>query len=231
MKGKDLLLLTVKISLVIQLLTGVVSSGGIFIKLNDDDKVLHDVLIIESIVQLVEGLFYIYIAYAMKDIKEGDIASRRYFDWVITTPIMLVSTIMYMEYTSSKNIGESITTSKILKDNQSDLIKICFYNLGMLLFGYLGEINIIPKEIGVPIGFGFFGLSFYEIWDNFAYKTDKTRKLYYFLISIWGLYGVAAIMPIIPKNIMYNNLDIISKNFYGLFILYEVIKLKKQINK
>ena len=82
MNGKDLLLLTVKISLVIQLLTGIVSSGGIFIKLNDEDKVLHDVLIIESIVQLVEGLFYIYIAYAMKDIKEGDIASRRYFDWV-----------------------------------------------------------------------------------------------------------------------------------------------------
>jgi len=227
MSGKDLLLLTVKISLVIQLLTGVVSSGGIFIKLNDEDKVLHDVLIIESIVQLVEGLFYIYIAYAMKDIKEGDIASRRYFDWVITTPIMLLSTIMYMEYESSKIINEPITTSKIIKDNKRDLIKIGLYNLGMLFFGYLGEINMLPKEIGVPIGFGFFGLSFYEIWDKFAYKTDKTRKLYYFLISIWGLYGVAAIMPTIPKNIMYNSLDIVAKNFYGLFIFYEVIKLKK----
>ena len=43
--GKDLLLLTVKISLLIQILTGLVSAGGIFIKLDKKDLVLKDVLI------------------------------------------------------------------------------------------------------------------------------------------------------------------------------------------
>lgn len=227
MKSKDLLLLTVQISLIVQLLTGLVSAGGIFIKLDDKDLILHDVLLIETIVQLIEGLFYVYIAYAIKNIKEESITSRRYFDWVITTPIMLLSTIMFMEYESSKKINETITTKKVLNDNKKELIKIGLYNFGMLAFGYLGETNIISKQIGIPIGFVFFGLSFYEIWNKFAYKTEKTRNLYYFLIGVWSLYGVAAMLPVLPKNIMYNILDIIAKNFYGLYIFYEIIKLKK----
>lgn len=227
MNSKDLLLLTVQISLIVQLLTGLVSAGGIFVKLEDKDLILHDVLLIETIVQLIEGLFYVYIAYAIKSIKSDSITSRRYFDWVITTPIMLLSTIMFMEYESSKNVNETITTKKVLTDNKKELIKIGLYNFGMLAFGYLGETNIISKQIGIPIGFVFFGLSFYEIWDKFAYKTEKTRNLYYFLIGVWSLYGVAAMLPVLPKNIMYNILDIIAKNFYGLYIFYEIIKLKK----
>ena len=227
MNSKDLLLLTVQISLIVQLLTGLVSAGGIFVKLEDKDLILHDVLLIETIVQLIEGLFYVYIAYAIKSIKSDSITSRRYFDWVITTPIMLLSTIMFMEYESSKKVNETITTKKVLTDNKKELIKIGLYNFGMLAFGYLGETNIISKQIGIPIGFVFFGLSFYEIWDKFAYKTEKTRNLYYFLIGVWSLYGVAAMLPVLSKNIMYNILDIIAKNFYGLYIFYEIIKLKK----
>lgn len=225
--SKELLLLTVKISLAIQLITGLVTAGGIFIKLEDKDMILHDVLVIETIVQLIEGLFYIYIAYAIKHIKEESITSRRYFDWVITTPIMLLSTIMFMEYESSKDIGETITTRKVITDNKNELIKIGLYNFGMLAFGYLGESNIIPKEVGIPVGFAFFGLSFYEIWNNFAFKTERTRNLFYFLTAVWSLYGVAAVLPMLPKNIMYNSLDIVAKNFYGLYIFYEIIKLKK----
>ena len=45
-----------------------------------------------------------------------------------------------------------------------------------------------------------------------------------FLISIWSLYGVAAVLPTIPKNLSYNVLDIISKNFYGLFIYYKILE-------
>ena len=37
-------------------------------------------------------------------------------------------------------------------------------------------------------------------------------------------------LPILPKNIMYNVLDIIAKNFYGLYIFYEIIKLKRGKN-
>ena len=223
--GKELILLTIKISLVIQLLTGLITTGGIFIKLKKEDLILRDVLLIETIVQLVEGLFYIYIAYAMTNIKTEVITSRRYFDWVITTPIMLLSTIIFMEYEIKKEKNEIISTRKILKKNKNELIKIGVYNFLMLLFGYLGEINILNKIGSVGIGFIFFGLTFNEIWKNYAFKTNKTRNLYYFLITVWGLYGIAALLETIPKNILYNILDIIAKNFYGLYIFYEIVSI------
>ena len=53
------------------------------------------------------------------------------------------------------------------------------------------------------------------------------------LLLIWALYGVAAYFDHIPKNISYNILDVISKNFYGLYIFFKIrdlaiIKNKKE---
>lgn len=226
MNGKDLLLLTVQISLIIQLLSGLISLGGVFINLKPEDKILHDILVIETIVQFVEASWYIYIAYVMKGINENKIAGSRYMDWVITTPIMLLSTILFMEYDTARQENKKVTTDSVINNNKRELIKIGLYNFGMLLFGYLGETNVLNKYASVGIGFIFFGLGFYEIWNKFGYKTDKTRGLYTFLIIVWSLYGVAAVLPVIPKNIMYNCLDIVSKNFYGLYIFYEILMVK-----
>lgn len=226
MKDKDLLLLTVKISLIIQLITGFISVKGVFIKLEPQDKILRDILLLETTVQLIEGLWYIYIAYAIRKINNNKMASIRYVDWVITTPLMLLSTIFFMEYDADIIENKTTNVYSIIIENKRELIKIGIYNFGMLLFGYLGETNVLNKYTSIVIGFIFFGLSFYEIWDKFGYKTNKTIKLYLFLFIVWSLYGVAAVLPVIPKNIMYNCLDIISKNFYGLYIYYEIIKIK-----
>ena len=48
------------------------------------------------------------------------------------------------------------------------------------------------------------------------------------MLVIWGFYGVAATFGTVNKNISYNTLDIIAKNFYGLFIYYVIVKLGKK---
>ena len=50
-------------------------------------------------------------------------------------------------------------------------------------------------------------------------------KLFAFLVIVWSLYGVSAMMPLVQKNTAYNILDIIAKNFYGLFIYYYITKI------
>ena len=100
----------------------------------------------------------------------------------------------------------------------------------MLLFGLLGELNIINNKFAVAIGFGFFILAFKLIYDEYASKTPGGLKLFSFLVSVWSLYGVAALMPIVPKNTMYNMLDIVSKNFYGLFIYYYIRQVGTRSN-
>ena len=95
----------------------------------------------------------------------------------------------------------------------------------MLLFGFLGESGKISKKLSVSIGFVFFYLSFRIIY-SYGKNTETGKQLFYFLTVVWSLYGVAALCNETLKNICYNILDIVSKNFYGLYIYYII----KQVN-
>ena len=233
MKDKELLLLTVRISLVIQIISGIISSFGIFIKLDPKDYILRDILIIETLVQIVEAIFYVYIYLSLDSLDNNVITSRRYFDWVITTPIMLISTILFMRYNIRKEYNKkrnkktdkpkpNLTTIHIIKKNKLTITKILLGNFLMLVFGYLGEINILSKMVSIPIGFIFFFYMFFIIWCEFAKYTEINQILYWVLFIVWGLYGISACLPVLHKNICYNILDIISKNFYGLYIFYYI---------
>tara|TARA_A100001011_G_scaffold362700_1_gene411985 strand:- start:30 stop:725 length:696 start_codon:yes stop_codon:yes gene_type:complete len=226
---KNLVKKTIWFSLLMQLITGIIPLHAFFIRIPEDDKILTDILGLETIVQFVEMIFYIWLAYSVLNINK--MASRRYIDWVITTPMMLLSTIMFMKYKETKQDNDldknTLKTKDFLNDNKKNIFSIFGYNLLMLLFGYLGETNIISKYFSIPIGFIFFIKSFEIIYKNYANKTLQGEKLFLFLTIIWGLYGIAAMFPANMKNVSYNILDIISKNFYGLYIYYEIIKLKK----
>lgn len=228
LNDKHLLEKSASYSLYIQLITGIIGIFGLFIKLAPKDKILNNILLIENIVQFIEFIFYFYLVKFIKTLNTNVIASQRYFDWVLTTPIMLYSTILFMEYNNPKNKDKIITMESVNKEYPIEIVAILLLNMGMLIFGYLGEINVLNKIISIPIGFIFFGLSFYKIWDIFGKTSDISKNLFYFILIVWALYGVAAMYSVIPKNIMYNILDIISKNFYGLFLLYIIlIKIKK----
>ncbi len=83
--------------LCIQLLTGIISIYGIFIPLRFKDLILRDILILETIVQCIEFIFYIWLVISLHKIKY-DVTYVRYFDWFWTTPVMLLSTVYYFEY-------------------------------------------------------------------------------------------------------------------------------------
>ena len=95
----------------------------------------------------------------------------------------------------------------------------------MLLCGLLAETGKIDKKYGILLGFVFFIASFGVIYENYAKHTEGGIKLFSFLFIVWSLYGVSAMMPIVPKNTCYNILDIIAKNFYGLFIYYYITQI------
>ena len=60
---KNYIINSAYISLYVQLITGILGFIAIFIPLKQDDKILHDVLILETIVQFVEFVFYIILIY------------------------------------------------------------------------------------------------------------------------------------------------------------------------
>jgi len=233
LNSKSSIATTVYLSLIVQIIIGVIQLHGLTFELESKEIILHDVLALETVVQMIEAIFYTYIAYALLNVDINLVTPIRYFDWMLTTPTMLVSTIMFMEYTKQvekkKDASDAQTGIQFVKNNKENVIKIFAYNWLMLLFGYLGEVNIINKYVGNVIGFIFFGLVFYTIYSNYAYTDDTTNTnkiLFNVMVSIWSLYGVAALFPTISKNVSYNILDIFSKNFYGLFVYYTILKIK-----
>lgn len=208
---------TIYFSLFVQIVTTLLSLDGLTYDLNDKDKILKDILILETIVQVVEAIFYIWVIAALKDLKL--MTPRRYIDWFITTPTMLLSTIIFMEYLKNEN---SFTFMEFMNTHKKNITVIFVSNALMLLFGYLGETHKLNKNKSVFFGFIPFFISFYTIYDNYAKHSELGNKLFKFLISIWSLYGIAALLDIKTKNICYNLLDIVSKNFYGLFIYYYI---------
>tara|TARA_B100001287_G_C22627664_1_gene503396 strand:+ start:48 stop:740 length:693 start_codon:yes stop_codon:yes gene_type:complete len=216
---------TIYFSLFAQIATTLISIDGLNYDLDEKDKILKDILLLETFVQIIEAVFYVWVILALKDLNI--MTPRRYIDWMLTTPTMLISTIIFMEYLKGTKI---IRFNEFFVEHKDNIIKIALYNALMLLFGYLGETGRINKKISIPIGFGFFYLSFKNIYDNYAKYTDLGNKLFKFLVICWASYGIAAMTDIKTKNISYNLLDIVSKNFYGLFIYYYILHITGNLN-
>ena len=219
------------LSIIIQIITGLFSIQGIFIKLPKKHLILNEILFIESLVQCVELFFYIYFLRSMATTNLENMGSIRYFDWAITTPTMLLTTIVYFKYQEyiEKNIDKPFTFWDFIKENKQNIIIIIVSNFLMLLFGYLGEKNIIDMTSSLLYGFIFFGIAFNNIYKNFAIKSKSSTKMFYFIFIIWALYGVAALLNPIQKNNMFNILDIFAKNFFGLYLFYIAKNIKTEI--
>ena len=66
------------------------------------------------------------------------------------------------------------------------------------------------------------------MYKNYVGKADINKRIFLLMTIVWSLYGVAAMFPTIIKNLSYNILDVISKNFYGLYLFAKVRDIAKQ---
>lgn len=218
------------ISLIVQLITGLIGMIGIFIPLNIKDKILTDIIIMETVVQFIEFLFYIWLVFSIAS-RSVNVTAVRYFDWFITTPIMLITTILYMAYNSNndkfKDKEDNITLVSIFKKDYKIIVKFIIFNFLMLLFGFLGEIGLLNRYISLILGTFFFLMSFQIIYNYYAKLDDDNKPLFYFVFIVWLLYGIAYLFNYKYRNVSYNILDIFSKNFYGLYIFYKILKKKR----
>ena len=213
---------TVYFSIIIQIISTVITWEGLFKKLKTSDIVLKEILAIENIVQIIEFTFYLYIASYNTDVNK--MGSLRYIDWFITTPTMLFTTIVYMEYNNIKDKGEILDVKKFIRLNKMKMYRIFVNNFFMLVCGLLVEMNMINMYLGISIGFYFFYQTF-KIIHTYTKNNVINDRLYTFLVIVWGLYGFAAMLSNKNKNISYNLLDLVAKNFYGLYIFFIIKSL------
>jgi len=202
-------------SLGIQFITGLIDMFGLLIKVPDNKLIFRDLLKVELGVQSIEFVFYMWMIYNFKNIK--NITPYRYLDWFITTPIMLITFMAYLDNNNYTNINNFVI------DNKNFIIKITFLNFLMLLFGLFGELNVLPYILAIFIGFIPFLYYFYLIYDKYYNNKEISQDkkfVFWFFFIFWSLYGISALMKYKTKNIMYNILDLFSKNGFGLFLVY-----------
>lgn len=214
-------------SIVVQLVTGIIEFLALFVKTAPGMALIKQLLGLEVAVQAVEGAFYVWLYNNIHTVK--NITPKRYADWALTTPTMLVTLIAYLIYLNDSGDRKSLSLLQILRENAVQIAQIIGLNWLMLLFGYLGEVGVIPLVAGVAFGFAPFIAYFYIIYDRFianANNTDNTNtsvKIYAYFLVFWSLYGIVAVLPYALKNTIYNVLDLFSKNFFGLFLSYLIV--------
>jgi len=211
------------VSIIIQVLIGVIDFIALLVKVPIEYNIIKQILFLEFIVQVIEGTFYIWLFYNFNNVVNA--TPSRYFDWAITTPTMLIQLIFYLIYLDNKNKGttEQLNFLKLFDENLITIIQVLLLNWLMLLFGYLGEINVIPMLLGTILGFIPFLIYYYIIYINYAILSETGWKIFFYFFFFWSLYGVASAMPYYIKNTVYNILDLFSKNFFGIFLSYIVL--------
>ena len=225
-------------SIVVQLITGVIELLALFVKTPPRMGLIKQLLGLEVAVQAVEGSFYAWLYYNIDRVK--NITPKRYADWAITTPTMLITLIAYIIYTNtSTSSSESLSLIQILRENAVPITQILGLNWLMLLFGYLGEVGVIPILTGVALGFVPFIAYFYIMYERFVANdaihnnngtngtSGTSLKIYAYFLVFWSLYGIVAVLPYALKNTIYNVLDLFSKNFFGIFLSYLIVSNAK----
>jgi hypothetical protein len=160
---------------------------------------------LEICVLLIASYFY-YIIMNEKDLSK--IGLLRYFDWSLTTPILLLTFLLIIHHENNISL------------NMWYYLLIVILNYLMLFFGYLGEIEVLDKKNSLLGGFFFFIIMILIIYFNSVnIKKNYGMKILFVVFAIlWGLYGVGDLFDETIKNYLYNNLDIFSKCLFSIFI-------------
>ena len=133
----------------------------------------------------------------------------RYVDWFITTPLLLLTLLLFFSYLNGDHLHFSY------------FFFVLVMNFLMLVSGYLGETNVISINVSVSVGFVFYFVLFIFIYYHFIHGRgiDIQKKVFFVFAFIWALYGIVHYIEDEKlKNLLYNILDVIAKVFFGLFM-------------
>jgi hypothetical protein len=210
-------------SLIVQIITAVIDIYVLTLAIPASFALLRELLIMEVSVQGIEFSFYVWMVAKFSSIK--NITPFRYYDWVITTPTMLITFMFYLMFLRDQEKGvksEQFFTE--LKNHWQLILQVSVLNWLMLLAGYLGEKGVYSYLATTVAGFIPFFLMFYLIYKNFATQSTLGQKIFWYFSGIWSIYGIAALFSYKVKNSMYNILDLFAKNFFGIFLAYVLYK-------
>jgi bacteriorhodopsin len=221
MEKTGLLVKSAYFSLFLQFITGLIDIWGLNLKVPENVSIFRQLLWIELIVQIIEFIFYIWLVFQFSSGTTKNITVYRYFDWFVTTPAMLLTLMIFLDFRVSQ---PPISVVEFIKRNWKIVFVVWILNAMMLFFGLVGELGIMDAKVSAVLGFFPFVLYFFLIYKYFITDSSSSyqRNVFIYFFIVWLLYGVAALLSYETKNTLYNILDLFAKNFFGLFLVYNL---------
>lgn len=221
---------TAVISLIVQLVCAASNVWGLRLRVRPEAKIFQTLLLIELCVQIVEFCAYSFLTFLFFDgsVSPYTIMLVRYVDWSITTPIMLITLMIYLS-------GET-TVRGFLQKYSRLTATVVMLDLSMVGLGWMHEWrSTTPPQKGsenhrfVVYGFvpflSMFGLIYRSFIDPIRADREKQFMVAWFF-TLWTLYGIAAFFSFTARNISYNILDIFSKNITGIFLVWKLSQMR-----
>jgi bacteriorhodopsin len=182
---------------------------------NDKKK---NALAMETSVNVIASVVYLELS---AKLLSGDYASAsdlRYVDWFITTPLLLGSFVFYCTYADETERPDG----KQRRFNGALFAVLIALNLGMLLSGFLAR---SPQAAAFDAVHGSLPL-YVAGMACFAGLAAVIVAQYwwvwmvYVFLSVWLLYGLAFLLPVLLRESAYNVLDVVSKALFGVFLYF-----------
>lgn len=194
-------------SLFAQFVIGAVVTAGFFVGGDRYRADLDIILAFELASQVIEFLWYASVLACARTIT----ARLRYIDWVFSTPTMLISFAMFFRHRAAT--GESVLSVF----DSYPLYASLGVNWVMLAFGFALESGVVSAAVGL-VGGGLALVGAFAFLALYVTADAVSQAVFWTTFAVWGLYGVAAALADVPKNVMYNAIDVVSKNGFGLFV-------------
>ena len=175
---------------------------------------------VAGIITGVAFVNYLYIRGVW--VQTGDVPTvYRYIDWLITVPLQMIEFYLIL--------------SAVRKVSSGMFWRLLIGSLVMLIGGYLGETETIPRAVGFVIGMAGWIYILYEIFSGEAGRiaaksgnksfVTAFNTLRMIVIVGWAIYPLGYIFGYLnggvdnsSLNVIYNLADFINKIAFGLVI-------------
>ena len=185
-------------------------------------------LLVAGLVTLVAAVHYDYMRDFWVVTGETPVVYR-YIDWLITVPLLMIEFFIILRAAGSK-VGNG------------SFVRLLFGTLMMLLFGFLGEAEIMTNQ-ALAFGLGMVGwaIIIYEIFAGAAGNAAKEANeavryafsaMRWIVLVGWAIYPIGYIAGVLMEgavaaeslNVVYNLADFVNKILFGLIIWNLAVK-------
>lgn len=170
------------------------------------------VYMIEALILFTAFSFYILIIDRAKNTKT---LRLRYFDWVLTTPMMLL--VLILIYSEPRE-GDTVWTA--LGNNTGVSISVSLLAVAMVSAGAYARREGGNSFWGLAFGSAFLAAAFVHLGLAKREGLSESPFPFSYTVVLWSLYAVAYRLPEQHRHTMYNFLDLLAKPVFALILAY-----------